>query len=120
MRRGRRSSPSSPPRPSRRSTVAIAKQAQATLERQKASLDRAMIDHGDPARTYLLDYKEVVRGHVDPLARGIVVSNAQPGTSGLATVDPVSTRERPAREPAAERRRAGADGGLARAFSPGS
>lgn len=51
----------------------------------------APIRKGDPARIYLLGYKQVVLGHVDSLARGIVVSNAQPGTSGLATVNPVFT-----------------------------
>ena len=51
----------------------------------------APIRQGDPARIYLLGYKQVVLGHVDSLARGIVVSNAQPGTGGLATVNPVFT-----------------------------
>ena len=51
----------------------------------------APIRQGDPAKIYLLGYKQVVLGHVDSLARGIVVSNATPGGSGLATVDPVFT-----------------------------
>lgn len=51
----------------------------------------APIREGDPARIYLLGYRQVVLGHVDSIARGIVVSNAQPGQSGLATVNPVFT-----------------------------
>ena len=51
----------------------------------------APIRAGDPARVYLLGYKQVVLGHVDSIARGIVVSNAQPGQSGLATVNPIFT-----------------------------
>ena len=51
----------------------------------------APIREGDPARVYLLGYKQVVLGHVDSIARGIVVSNAQPGQSGLATVNPIFT-----------------------------
>ena len=49
------------------------------------------IREGDPAKVYLLGYRQVVRGHVDSIARGIVVSNAQPGQSGLATVNPIFT-----------------------------
>ncbi|WP_237476865.1 efflux RND transporter periplasmic adaptor subunit [Lichenibacterium dinghuense] len=51
----------------------------------------APIREGDPAKIYLLGYKQVVLGHVDSLARGIVVSNATPGGSGLATVNPIFT-----------------------------
>ena len=51
----------------------------------------APIRAGDPAKIYLLGYKQVVLGHVDSLARGIVVSNATPGGSGLATVNPIFT-----------------------------
>ena len=51
----------------------------------------APIHEGDPAKVYLLGYKQVVLGHVDSLARGIVVSNATPGGSGLATVNPIFT-----------------------------
>jgi multidrug resistance efflux pump len=40
---------------------------------------------------WLLGYKEVLKGHVDSVARGIVVSNVTPGKSGLATVDPIFT-----------------------------
>ncbi len=51
----------------------------------------APIRAGDPAKIYLLGYRQVVLGHVDSLARGIVVSNAAPGGSGLATVNPIFT-----------------------------
>ena len=51
----------------------------------------APIRAGDPARIYLLGYRQVVLGHVDSLARGIVVSNAAPGGGGLATVNPIFT-----------------------------
>ena len=34
---------------------------------------------------------EVVRGHVESVARGIDVPNAQPDTSGLASVNPIFT-----------------------------
>lgn len=126
--------------------VSSAKMAQATVEQQKANLDKAKIDlerteirspvngwvtnlltqqgnyattgatalsvvdadsfwvdgyfeettiapirEGDPARIYLLGYKQVVTGHVDSLARAIVVSNATPGGGGLATVNPIFT-----------------------------
>jgi multidrug resistance efflux pump len=33
----------------------------------------------------------VLQGHVQSVAHGIVVSNAVPGRSGLATVDPIFT-----------------------------
>lgn len=50
-----------------------------------------LIDDGDPAKIWLLGYGKVLNGHVDSVARGIVVSNATPGKSGLATVDPIFT-----------------------------
>jgi multidrug resistance efflux pump len=49
------------------------------------------IHNGDPAKIWLLGYKEVLQGHVQSVAHGIVVSNAVPGRSGLATVDPIFT-----------------------------
>jgi multidrug resistance efflux pump len=49
------------------------------------------IQEGDPAKIWLLDYGKVLQGHVDSVARGIVVSNATPGKSGLANVNPVFT-----------------------------
>jgi len=51
----------------------------------------APIREGDPARIWLLGYRQVIDGHVDSIARGIVVSNATPGQSGLATVNPIFT-----------------------------
>ncbi|WP_245280068.1 HlyD family secretion protein [Hyphomicrobium sp. 99] len=49
------------------------------------------IREGDPARIWLLGYNKVLHGRVDSVARGIVVSNATPGNSGLATVNPIFT-----------------------------
>jgi RND family efflux transporter MFP subunit len=46
---------------------------------------------GDPARIKLIGYRQVLHGHVEGVARGIVVANAQPGASGLATVNPIFT-----------------------------
>jgi multidrug resistance efflux pump len=46
---------------------------------------------GDPATVKLLGYKQRVLGHVDSVARGISVPNAQPAGSGLATVNPIFT-----------------------------
>lgn len=46
---------------------------------------------GDAAKVWLLGYGQVLTGRVDSIARGIVVSNATPGKSGLATVNPVFT-----------------------------
>ena len=51
----------------------------------------APIKPGDPAKVWLLGYRQVLDGHVDSIARGIVVGNAQPGSSGLAVVNPVFT-----------------------------
>ncbi|HET6390187.1 HlyD family secretion protein [Hyphomicrobium sp.] len=49
------------------------------------------IKDGDPAKIWLLGYNKVLHGHVDSVSRGIVVSNATPGKSGLATVNPIFT-----------------------------
>ena len=38
-----------------------------------------------------MGHGEVVRGHVESFARGIDVPNAQPDTSGLASVNPIFT-----------------------------
>lgn len=46
---------------------------------------------GDPASIRLLGYADLIRGHVESVARGITVPNAQQDTSGLATVSPVFT-----------------------------
>jgi multidrug resistance efflux pump len=46
---------------------------------------------GDPASVKLMGYNQVLRGHVDSIARGINVANAQPNGEGLATVNPIFT-----------------------------
>ncbi len=49
------------------------------------------IREGDPAEIKLLGYSQVVRGHVDSIARAINVPNAQANPQGLATVNPIFT-----------------------------
>jgi multidrug resistance efflux pump len=49
------------------------------------------IREGDAAMIKLMGYHQVIRGHVDSVARGINVANAQPDTSGLASVNPIFT-----------------------------
>jgi RND family efflux transporter MFP subunit len=49
------------------------------------------IHAGDPAMVKLMGYLEPLRGHVDSVARGITVANAQPDQSGLANVNPIYT-----------------------------
>ena len=46
------------------------------------------IQVGDPAEIKLMGYHQIVRGHVDSIARGINVPNAQPNAAGLAQVNP--------------------------------
>ena len=46
---------------------------------------------GDPATIKLMGYREVLRGHVGSIARGISVANAQPNEQGVATVNPIFT-----------------------------
>jgi multidrug resistance efflux pump len=38
-----------------------------------------------------MGYSQVLRGHVDSIARAINVSNAQPNGQGVATVNPIFT-----------------------------
>jgi multidrug resistance efflux pump len=38
-----------------------------------------------------MGYSQIVRGHLDSIARGINVANAQPNGQGLANVNPIST-----------------------------
>ena len=38
-----------------------------------------------------MGYTQIVRGHVDSIARGINVANAQPNGQGLANVNPIFT-----------------------------
>ena len=49
------------------------------------------IREGDPAEIKLLGYRQIVRGHVDSISRGINVPNAQANQQGLATVNPIFT-----------------------------
>jgi len=46
---------------------------------------------GDPANVKLMGYSQIVRGHVDSIARAINVPNAQPNGAGLAQVNPIFT-----------------------------
>jgi multidrug resistance efflux pump len=46
---------------------------------------------GDPARIKLMGHSEIVRGHVDSIARAINVANAQPAAQGVANVNPIFT-----------------------------
>jgi multidrug resistance efflux pump len=45
----------------------------------------------DPATIKLMGYHQVVHGHVNSIARGINVANAQADQSGLASVNPIFT-----------------------------
>jgi multidrug resistance efflux pump len=56
---------------------------------EETSLDR--IHEGDPAAIKLISYKQLVLGHVDSVARGINIPNAQPDQAGLASVNPIFT-----------------------------
>jgi multidrug resistance efflux pump len=38
-----------------------------------------------------MGYSQIIRGHVDSIARAINVSNAQPNNQGVATVNPIFT-----------------------------
>jgi multidrug resistance efflux pump len=49
------------------------------------------IREGDPASIKLMGYRQIVRGHVGSIARGINVANAQPDQQGLAAVNPIFT-----------------------------
>jgi multidrug resistance efflux pump len=51
----------------------------------------APIRVGDPARIKLMGHSEILRGHVESIARAINVANAQPATQGLANVNPIFT-----------------------------
>jgi multidrug resistance efflux pump len=51
----------------------------------------APIRVGDPAQIKLMGYSQIVRGHVDSVARAINVANAQPNNQGVATVNPIFT-----------------------------
>ncbi|MDB5518739.1 MAG: family efflux transporter, subunit [Tardiphaga sp.] len=49
------------------------------------------IRDGDPATARLMGYRDLLHGHVDGVARGINIPNAQPDLAGLASVNPVFT-----------------------------
>jgi multidrug resistance efflux pump len=49
------------------------------------------IHQGDPASVKLMGHSGILRGHVDSIARGINVPNAQPDQAGLASVNPIFT-----------------------------
>jgi multidrug resistance efflux pump len=49
------------------------------------------IHQGDPATVKLMGYPQILRGHVDSIARAINVANAQPNGEGLASVNPIFT-----------------------------
>jgi multidrug resistance efflux pump len=51
----------------------------------------APIRVGDRAIIKLMGYSQVVRGHVDSIARAINVPNAQPNGQGVANVNPIFT-----------------------------
>jgi multidrug resistance efflux pump len=46
---------------------------------------------GDPAEIKLMGYRQILRGHVDSIARAIDVANAQPNGQGVATVNAIFT-----------------------------
>src|SRR5262249_5568581 len=46
---------------------------------------------GDPAQVKLMGYSEIMRGHVDSVARAINVANAQAASQGVANVNPIFT-----------------------------
>jgi multidrug resistance efflux pump len=49
------------------------------------------IHEGDRATIKLMGYSQVVLGHVESIARGINVPNAQPDQTGVASVNPIFT-----------------------------
>ena len=49
------------------------------------------IHPGDPALAVLMGYRDPLHGHVEAIARGITTPNTDPGTLGLASVNPVFT-----------------------------
>ncbi len=51
----------------------------------------ANIHVGDPAVAVLMGYRDPLRGHVESIARGISTPNTDPGSLGLASVNPVFT-----------------------------
>jgi multidrug resistance efflux pump len=56
---------------------------------EETNIEPIQVD--DPASIKLMGYSQIVRGHVDSIARGINVANAQPNGQGLANVNPIFT-----------------------------
>jgi RND family efflux transporter MFP subunit len=56
---------------------------------EETNLERIRV--GDAASIKLMGYSQIIRGHVDSIARGINVPNAQPNDQGLAVVNPIFT-----------------------------
>lgn len=56
---------------------------------EETAVDRIHV--GDPAEIKLMGYRQIIRGHVGSIARGINVANAQPNGQGLANVNPIFT-----------------------------
>src|SRR5258705_13573909 len=56
---------------------------------EETSLGR--IHDGDSATVKLIGYSQLDHGHVDGVARGINIPNAQPDQAGLASVNPIFT-----------------------------
>ena len=51
----------------------------------------ASIRVGDPVQIKLMGYSQIMRGHVDSIARAINVANAQAASQGVANVNPIFT-----------------------------
>jgi multidrug resistance efflux pump len=51
----------------------------------------APIREGNAAQIKLMGHTQILRGHVESIARAISVSNAQPNNQGVATVNPIFT-----------------------------
>jgi multidrug resistance efflux pump len=56
---------------------------------EENNIDRIQV--GDPATIKLMGYRQILRGHVNSIARAINVANAAPNDLGLATVNPIFT-----------------------------
>lgn len=50
-----------------------------------------LIHVGDPATIKLMSYSQILHGHVEGIARGINIPNAQPDQAGLPSVNPIFT-----------------------------
>ena len=73
-------------------------QALAMLDRDSLHVDGyfeesniGQIQVGDPTKVKLIGYAKPLQGHVESIARGITVPNAEAGQSGLAKVNPIYT-----------------------------